>query len=60
MAKSLKHYIPDGRGMTSAERQEYITSIEEELDDIYVGNVPLKTLAKSLEEDDSYYTGDNE
>jgi hypothetical protein len=45
--------------MTMAERKTLMLDLEETLEDeLYIGGQPVKTLARSLKEDDDYYYGD--
>lgn len=61
MTDRLRAHLHDGRGMTKAEREELMLDLEDTLEDeLYIGGQPVKTLARSLKEDDDYYYGDTQ
>ncbi len=47
--------------MTKTDREALMLDLEESLEDeLYIGGQPVKTLARSLKEDDEYYYGESE
>lgn len=61
MTKRLRAHLHDGRGMTKTDREALMLDLEESLEDeLYIGGQPVKTLARSLKEDDEYYYGESE
>lgn len=56
MTDRLKAHLHDGRGMRKADREALMLDLEDTLEDeLYISGQPVRTLARSLKEDDDYY-----